>query len=347
MHLFPRSMRPVFSLLVGLLTLGNAQGEVASPATAMVQAVLFHGPDCVECGEVIDFLLPSLLKRYGERLQIAAFDTSEPGGSSLLQAAIAAGVVGEPPVLPIMVVGNRAFTGLMDIAMNLGDDFETVAGLPGASRWPGLQGLEERLPEGLSNLQGRLATAPADEPFVSQSSGSPSAERIANGLAVAVLVAMVLALIHSLVRVRRPGTQTGVTGALIPAVVLVGLAVSAYTAYTSVTGVEPMCGPIGSCATVQNSEYAKIFGVPMGVVGLFGYAAILVSWLAARRLSADGGGWRWLPWTLALFGVAFSIRLTALEPFVIGHTCLWCLGSAISMTATLWLLSGETRQPIR
>jgi uncharacterized membrane protein len=80
----------------------------------------------------------------------------------------------------------------------------------------------------------------------------------------------------------------------------------------------------------------------MGVVGLVGYGAILVTWLVARRASPRGGGWHWLPWGITLAGVLFSIRLTALEPFVIGATCIWCLGSAIAITVLLWLLSGET-----
>jgi len=120
--------------------------------------------------------------------------------------------------------------------------------------------------------------------------------------------------------------------------------ISGYTAYTALAGVAPVCGPIGSCAAVQDSDYSKLFGIPMGVLGLIGYTVILLTWLAARHLSPQGGGWYWLPWAVALFGVLFSMRLTALEPFVIGATCLWCLGSAVCITIALWLLSGYARR---
>ncbi len=123
---------------------------------------------------------------------------------------------------------------------------------------------------------------------------------------------------------------------------MVGLGTTAYTAYTSLADVTPICGPVGDCAAVQQSEYSRIAGIPMGVLGLGAYGAILVTWLSGRRLSPDGCGWRWLPWTIALVGVLFSLRLTALEPFVIGATCLWCLASAVAITALFWLLSGET-----
>jgi uncharacterized membrane protein len=156
-----------------------------------------------------------------------------------------------------------------------------------------------------------------------------------------VLLGMVAALIHSLVRLRQHNKAPGraASGALLLAL-LVGLGISGYTAYTALAGAELMCGPIGGCAAVQKSEHSKLFGIPMGILGLIGYSMILVSWLMARRLSPQGGGWHWLPWAVALFGMLFSLRLTALGPFVIGATCLWCLGSAVSITAALWLLSG-------
>jgi uncharacterized membrane protein len=157
-----------------------------------------------------------------------------------------------------------------------------------------------------------------------------------------VLFAMLIALAHSLVRVRRGGRRPDGHKWAIPLALCVGIGISGYTAYTSLADVAPVCGPIGSCEVVQQSEYAKILGIPLGVLGVVGYISILFTWLAARRYSPEGGGWRWLPWAIAAAGVLFSLRLTALEPFVIGATCLWCVGSAVTMTTVLWLLSGET-----
>ncbi|MDX9956304.1 MAG: vitamin K epoxide reductase family protein, partial [Anaerolineae bacterium] len=80
--------------------------------------------------------------------------------------------------------------------------------------------------------------------------------------------------------------------------------------------------------------------LPIAVLGLSGYIAIGAAWVVAR--------WSRPPWAnlaqLALagmvwFGVAFSIYLTFLEPFVIGATCAWCLTSAVIMTALLWLVA--------
>jgi uncharacterized membrane protein len=102
---------------------------------------------------------------------------------------------------------------------------------------------------------------------------------------------------------------------------------------------------VGDCNTVQQSEYARLFGIlPIGVLGLAGYAAILVAWGIARygrgRL-ADLSALSLLAMTAS--GTLFSIYLTFLEPFVIGATCAWCLTSAILMTVLMLLSVGPAK----
>jgi len=46
---------------------------------------------------------------------------------------------------------------------------------------------------------------------------------------------------------------------------------------------------------------------------------------------------------LTLCGTLFSIYLTALEPFVIGATCAWCLSSAVIVTLLLLLSTNGMR----
>lgn len=41
--------------------------------------------------------------------------------------------------------------------------------------------------------------------------------------------------------------------------------------------------PLGDCTAVQSSPYARLFGVlPVGVLGLIGYAVFLGAWLLNR-----------------------------------------------------------------
>jgi uncharacterized membrane protein len=341
-----RGLILIFALL-HLLAATAAAGPEREPA-AEVRAILFHGSDCETCPDLFAYLLPGLLEQYGSRLEIAGIDLSRPPGSDVYREA--AGTYALPAEWtgePVVLVNGRTLVGVMAIAQTLGDNFEQVGALPGASAWPGLPGLSKRiLQQGVAELRARVARegAPSvSETFAAADTGPSPGDRIANALAIVVLAGMVAALAHSLVRVRRSVAAPPPRGWL-PIVLLAGLGISVYTAYTALAGVAPVCGPLGGCAVVQNSEHARPFGIPMGVWGVLGYGLLLAAWGLGRRLAPDGGGVRWVPWLIAFCGTLFSIWLTALEPFVIGATCLWCLGSAIAMTLALWLLSGETRK---
>jgi len=124
----------------------------------------------------------------------------------------------------------------------------------------------------------------------------------------------------------------------IPILTIAGVIVASYLSFVEATQSEAVCGPLGDCGTVQESKYAIIFGIlPVGVLGLAGYAAILAGWLAHQF-----GPLRWknlaalAVWGMCLFGVFFSAYLTFLEPFVIGATCMWCITSAVLMILLLW-----------
>jgi uncharacterized membrane protein len=114
---------------------------------------------------------------------------------------------------------------------------------------------------------------------------------------------------------------------------LLGLGVSAYLTYVHYAGIEPICAASGGCEKVQSSTYADVAGVPVALLGLTGYAAILVAVLLpgeTARLAAS---------SMALVGFGFSLYLTYLELFEINAICQWCVGSAVIMTA-LAVLTG-------
>lgn len=157
-----------------------------------------------------------------------------------------------------------------------------------------------------------------------------------NSLSVLVLLGMLVSLI---LRGYPPRVKGGAWPSwVIPALVLLGAGVAAYLSYIEVTQTQAVCGPVGDCNTVNQSEYATLFGfLPVGVLGLIGYGGILVLWVLRHSASGD------LPrtatlglWAAALLGTLFSVYLTFLEPFVIGATCAWCLTSAVVMTLLLW-----------
>jgi len=163
-----------------------------------------------------------------------------------------------------------------------------------------------------------------------------------NGLAILVLAGMVAVVVRSWAAPRRPSRATRANRLdwLTPLLAVAGLGVAAYLAHVEVREIEAVCGPVGDCNTVQQSDYARLFGlVPIGVLGVLGFASILVAW-GVRRWGA-GKRSQWAAVVLVVLtglGTLFSIYLTFLEPFVIGATCLWCLSSAVIMT-TLYRLA--------
>ncbi len=161
-----------------------------------------------------------------------------------------------------------------------------------------------------------------------------------NSVSVMVLVLLLTSVIAAPVLATR-GSLPSFPGWLVIVLALVGAGVAAYLASVEATGGAAVCGPVGDCNAVQQSEYAEVLGIPIGVLGLVGYAAIGVLWVASRvahgtlaqvALVLIGVG-AWL-------GVLFTAYLTFLEPFVIGATCMWCITSALVMMALLWVSVG-------
>ncbi len=115
---------------------------------------------------------------------------------------------------------------------------------------------------------------------------------------------------------------------------------SAYLGMVETNDVSAVCGPVGDCNAVQQSEYAKVLGMPVGVLGVVGYALLLAGWVVARLVHGRTADLIVTGMAAGAFlGVCFSAYLTFLEPFVIGATCMWCITSALTMLALLWLLA--------
>jgi uncharacterized membrane protein len=112
----------------------------------------------------------------------------------------------------------------------------------------------------------------------------------------------------------------------------VGLGVASYLTYVHYSGSPPVCTAGGSCLKVQTSIYSKLAGVPVALMGLIGYVAILASLLAPENESTR---FATLVFTLAGFG--FSGYLTYRELFSIHAICEWCASSAAIMTILVLL----------
>ncbi|HEY52842.1 MAG TPA: vitamin K epoxide reductase [Caldilineae bacterium] len=166
---------------------------------------------------------------------------------------------------------------------------------------------------------------------------------VGNAIALIVLALLIISAIWIAVSWIRFGLpeQAGMGWQvwIVPALTLIGMGVASYLAFVETTASEAVCGPVGDCNAVQNSPYAKLFGVlHIGVLGVIGYLVILALWLW-QRLGPEASTRKtaWMLPAVSLFGVLFSIYLTFLEPFVIAAVCMWCITSAVIMMLLLWL----------
>jgi uncharacterized membrane protein len=107
---------------------------------------------------------------------------------------------------------------------------------------------------------------------------------------------------------------------------IVGLGVATYLTYIHYKGINPACGLGANCIKVQTSEWSKLAGVPVAVLGLLGYVGILASLFVPGEAGLVAGA------LIALVGFGFSAYLTYRELFSIHAICEWCVSSAVIMT---------------
>lgn len=120
----------------------------------------------------------------------------------------------------------------------------------------------------------------------------------------------------------------------------IGIADAFYDSYMIYAGLPLWCPPpIDGCNIVANSPYARVFGVPLGYVGLvfylymFGLAALLAFDPFSRGL-------RFGAILYAGTGAAFSIYFMYIQFSFIHAFCIYCVISAVLtfllLIAALW-----------
>jgi vitamin-K-epoxide reductase (warfarin-sensitive) len=107
---------------------------------------------------------------------------------------------------------------------------------------------------------------------------------------------------------------------------LAGIALSSVSLYHHFqTSKTEYCdfGQAFNCDVVNRSVYSTVLGIPVALIGIFGYAAIGVL-ATLYRGAADTpkvllGG--------SVAGLSFALYLTYIEGFVLGTWCILCLSS--------------------
>ena len=350
---------------------GTSQNTPGPTATVtpvpVVHAVLFYRSACSHCQKLTEEVIPPLFEKYGNQLEIFGVDVSSPEGEAIYNTAIEQFNI-EKFGVPTLILGDQVLVGGGEIEERFAGIIEGYFSQGGAD-WPDIAGLPEAISKALEADVATVTASPQSvtpqttpvpatvPPAVPSPTATPgiigvqtetsnwrdtfALDPVGNTLSVLVLLGMLGSIAWAVMLFKRiNGISVKENRAwIIPLLCVIGFGVAGYLAYVETTQTTAVCGPVGDCNTVQQSEYARLFGIlPIGVLGLAGYAAIFISWLVARYAKgflADLAGITLFAMTA--IGTLFSIYLTFLEPFVIGATCAWCLTSAILMTILMLL----------
>ena len=116
-------------------------------------------------------------------------------------------------------------------------------------------------------------------------------------------------------------------------VALAGTAVAGYLTYVHYRPDALICTSSGGCETVQESSYAELVGVPVALLALLAWLAVLVlvAWdteLARTLVAAIGLG-----------AAGFALYLVTLQALVIDAWCGWCLVNDVVLVPLLVVLA--------
>ncbi len=131
------------------------------------------------------------------------------------------------------------------------------------------------------------------------------------------------------------------------ALTIIGLAVSIYMTIYKLTDNQNMCIGNGGCSKVNSSVYAEVYGIPVAVFGIVGYAALMITLFVENRNSFLQTNSTMIVFGMALVGFLFTLYLIYVEVALIHALCPFCLTSQIAMTL-FFILSviRLVRQPI-
>lgn len=129
---------------------------------------------------------------------------------------------------------------------------------------------------------------------------------------------------------------------------LTGLFISAYLYLYKIGKIGSLACGTGGCETVQWSPWSRVAGIEVSLVGLLGYASLLVLCLAALQPSMVNRREPALLLTvLSGIAVLFTVYLTYLELFVIHAICRWCVASGVVIVAIFILSLFDLRRTLR
>ena len=130
------------------------------------------------------------------------------------------------------------------------------------------------------------------------------------------------------------------------ALTVIGLLVSIYMTIYKITSNDNMCIGSKDCSLVNASRYSEVYGIPVAVLGVIGYSAILAVLLLEQKISFLQQNGSMAFFGLSLTGFLFTLYLIFVEVTLIKAYCPFCITSQVAMTLIFFLsVIRVVRQP--
>ena len=131
---------------------------------------------------------------------------------------------------------------------------------------------------------------------------------------------------------------------IVAALALAGIFISLYLTLYKLGVIGELTCSIGSCETVNTSKWSTFLHLPVALWGLLFYIEVFVISLVGTIPRFENEPFvSVLLVAEAAIGVLFSAWLTYLELAVIHAICIWCVTSAVVVTAILFVSFADLR----
>ncbi len=132
---------------------------------------------------------------------------------------------------------------------------------------------------------------------------------------------------------------------IVAALALAGIFISLYLTLYKLGVIGELSCTIGSCETVNTSKWSRFLGLPVAAWGLLFYIDVfLIAFVGTLQRFEDEPIISLVIVAEAAVGVLFSAWLTYLELAVIHAICVWCVMSALIVTAILGVGIADYRE---
>lgn len=132
---------------------------------------------------------------------------------------------------------------------------------------------------------------------------------------------------------------------IVAALALAGIFISLYLTLYKLGVIGELSCSIGSCETVNTSKWSRFIGIPVAAWGLLFYLDVfLIAVAGTLTRFEDEPVISFVLAGEAAIGVLFSAWMTYLEIGVIHAICIWCVTSAVIVTAILLVSLADLKE---